>query len=267
MRTATSSISTLILAATLAGCNGAGPTMPASPSSIQDKTPSRTLVSDLPEFAPKINEVMIANSFDSVDPSFVIGSLVNTKDGTVHPMDNFLRNGVKPKLTPQTEVVFKNFIENSVAANASWLDFVKGQVNDKVHAEVTVTKIAKVTVDISDINRASLVKEQTKIPASKRNDYGIIIGYVDFLLAASYFKDSGAEIGSSGYGAKIGKNWYTKFEDSSAHHRIVAIWSPLPLALGITKSPMKGSMAEWTSEAIENNSLGIQKLHTLVLKY
>lgn len=268
MRILLNTVITIILAFLLAGCNWFGPSKPApgSPTSTQEKTPSLVLASDLPEFAHESNEVKIADSFDSVDPSFVIGALVNKKDGTVRSLDNFLKKGAKPKLTPQTEVVFKNFIENSVAVNASWLDFVKGQVNDKVHAEVTVTKSAKVTADISDIDRASLVTELLKVPSDKLNDYGIIIGYIDFILSASYFQDSGAEVGASGYGAKIGGNWYTKFEDSSAHHRIVAIWSPLPFVLEITKSPVKGNLAKVTSKAIENNTLDVQRLNTLILK-
>lgn len=198
---------------------------------------SVTPVTQLPAFATQKNEVEIADSMNDVDPTWVLGSIVNIKTGEVRGLDNYLSQNAKPAVISQAEVVFKNFIENSIAVNAGWLDFLKAQVSDTVRAEVSVIKTSKVTMKNHDINRAKLKKELGKIPKETLNNYGMIIGYIDFVLTAALFKDFGTDGNLSGYGAKIGGKWYSKYENTSAHHRVVAIWSPLPFVIGTLEQP------------------------------
>ncbi len=47
--------------------------------------------------------------------------------------------------------------------------------------------------------------------------------YIDFVLTATLFKDFGTDGNVSGYGAKIGGKWYSKFENTLAYHRVIAI--------------------------------------------
>lgn len=246
----------------LYGCNG-NPSKPDAPTALN--IPELTgIAATLPQFAKEENEVQIADGFNDVDPSWVVGALVNTKTGKVRALDSYLKTDAKLKTTPQAEIAFKNFIENSAAANAAWLEFVKAEVNDKTRAEVTVTKTAKVTADSTSIDKQKLLTELTKIPASTRADYGVIIGYVDFVLAATYFRDSGANGSVSGYGAKIGGNWYSKYENSASHHRIVAIWSPLPFVLDVIDSQKSKDLSKATLEAISSGKLNIQRLQSII---
>ncbi|MBI4207137.1 MAG: hypothetical protein HY527_19110 [Betaproteobacteria bacterium] len=166
-----------------------------------------------------MNEVEIADSMNDVDPTWVLGSIVNFKTGKVRGLDNYLSQNAKPAVTPQTDVVFKDLIENSVAAKAAWLDFLRGQLNDKVRAELSVIKTSKVTMKNADVDKQKLTAELQKIPKDERADYGLIIGYINFVLTASLFKDFGADSAASGYGAKIEGSWFTKFENTSAHHQ------------------------------------------------
>lgn len=243
----------------IAGCNGTLPSAPSTPPSgisLPDVKPAASL----PQFNREENEVQIADSFNDVDPSWVLGSLVHLETGKVRGLDNYLKSDAKPKVTPQSEIAFKDFVENSVAANASWLEFLKTQVNDKVRAEVAVTKTAKVTIDSGSIDKTALLKELRKIPANTRAKYGVIIGYIDYMLTASLFRDSGMEGGVSGYGAKIGGNWYSKYENTKAHHRIVAVWSPLPFVLDVVETGKNRDLVKATAEALSNKTLDIQPL-------
>lgn len=242
---------TIVLSSVLAGCNGTIPTRSELP------LPDIKAASQLPQFTKEENEVQIADSFNDVDPSWVLGSLVDLKTGKVRGLDNYLKQEAKAKVTPQSEVAFKDFIENSVAVNAAWLSFLSARVSDSVRAEVTVAKTAKVTIDSGNIDKAALLKELKSIPADRRADHGIIIGYVDFVLTASLFKNTGAEGGATGYGAKIGGNWFSKSENTSAHHRIVAIWSPLPFVLDVVESGAKKDLAKATAEAISARAIAI----------
>lgn len=255
-------IVSIIFCFALAGC------WPIKPDQNPDKKSASTPIPDvrdiaatLPQFAKKENEVQIAAGFNDVDPSWVIGALVDTKSGKVRSLDSYLKKSANLRTIPQGEVAFKNFIENSAAVNAEWLSFVQGKVSDTVRAEVTVTKISKVTADSSSIDKNKLLAELRGIPASDRAGYGVIIGYVDFVLSAAYFRNSGADASVSGYGAKIGGNWYSKYEDSAAHHRIVAIWAPLPFVLEVVQSPVTKDLAKATAEAIDSGRLNVRRLN------
>lgn len=234
-------------------------------------------VTQLPAFVKQENEVEIADSMNDVDPTWILGSLVNTKTGEVRGFENYLSQNAKPAVTPQTELVFKNFIENSIVVKAGWLDFLTAQVSDTVRAEVSVIKTSKVTVKNIDIDRAKFKEELAKIPKEVLNGYGMIIGYIDFVLTAALFKDFGTDGNLSGYGAKIGGKWFDKFENTSAHHRVIAIWSPLPFVLGTleqsgTRIASKGEEKPTTvsidlekamQEAIERGTVKVKPLGTI----
>lgn len=253
-----------LLAVVIAGCNH----MPAKPDGTTGgiQLPDKELVKQLPSFSKQMNEIEIAGSMNDVDPTWVLGSIVDIRTGTVRGLDNYISKDAKPMVTPQTEVVFKDFVENSLSASAGWLDFLKGQMNDLIKAEVSVVKTSKVTVKNSEIDKTRLVSEAKKIPQSERSYYGVIIGYVDFVLNASLFKDSGAEAGASGYGAKISGKWYSKFENTSAHHRVIAIWAPLPFVLDVIQRPaMKPrDLDKVTSEAVKQGTLSVKQIEKAV---
>lgn len=67
--------------------------------------PNAAVVTTLPVFARQQNEVEIADSMNDVDPTFVLGSIVNTKSGQVFGLNNYLSASAKPTVTLQSEVV------------------------------------------------------------------------------------------------------------------------------------------------------------------
>ena len=254
---------------TLAGCGffPLAPTPPAEPPIGKNNSridlPDVQLISELPQFAKELNEIQIADSFNSVDPSWVIGALIEKNTGNVYPLDNFLKAGAKPKTTPLSEIVFKNLIENSATAKANWLDFTKASVNSNTKAEVTVAKISNVSINSNNIDKAVIISHFKDIPKSERDKYGVIIGYSDFVLSATYFRNSGAEAIASGFGAKIEGNWYSKSENSSLQHRIIAVWSPLPYVIDAIHSPAKKDLTDSTSEAIKDGKIEIQEIQEI----
>lgn len=240
----------------LSGCSDGS--KPGQQIPIPDTKP----IAQLPAFAKQENEIEVADSMNDVDPTWVLGSIVNIKTGMVRGLDNYLSPSAKPVVVPQTEVVFKDFIENSLAANAAWLDFLSAQLNDKVRAELSVIKTSKVTMKNEDLDKKKLVSELQKISRPERADYGIIIGYIDFVLSASLFKDFGTEARGSGYGAKIGGSWYSKFENTSANHRVIAIWSPLPFVVDnlIKPAVLLKNLDKATLHAVAKGELNIKPL-------
>lgn len=247
-----------------AGCGGGKPNRPQA--SVGLALPDLQVAASLPQFAKEVNEVQIADSFNDVDPSWVIGALVNIKTGKIYALDSYLKADAKPVITPQTEMVFKNFIENSVAANAQWLEFVKTEVSDTTRAEVSVAKTAKVTINSQSVDKAELLRQLQASQISSRDDYGVVIGYTNYVLSAAYFRNSGAGGSVSGYGAKIGGNWYSKSENSSAQHRIVAVWSPLPFVIEAVSKNVSVDLSGVTSEAVKDRKLDLRKLEATSLK-
>lgn len=252
----------------LLGCNNIG-SIQNQPQESEKKgdLPSVKPAESFPIFAEGPNEVQIADSFNEVDPTFVIGALVNVKNGTIYALDSYLTKNPKLVTLPLKEIAFKDFVEDSVVANAQWLSFLKGQVNAKCKAEVLVAKSSKVTTPISSIDVNKLRRELEQIPVEKRQDFGLVIGYIDYLISASMFRDYGAEGKVSGYGAQIGATWYSKAENLNSEHRLIAIWSPLPFIVSVIadKAAPGGLSVELdlekaTMEAIKNGQLTMAPL-------
>lgn len=251
----------VVLPVVLSACGGSTPTpTPPTARAPGDGLPNVTLAQTLPQFAKEVNEIQIADSFNDVDPSWVIGALVELQTGKIFALDSYLKATAKPSAAPQTEVVFRSFIDNGVAVNAQWLEFVKAEVNDNTRAEVSVTKTVKVSIDSQSIDREQLLRQlrnnKIAVPAS----YGVIIGYVNYALSATYFKNTGASGTVSGYGAKIGGNWYSKSEHSRIQHRIVAVWSPLPFVVDAVANGLPGNLDGVTSKALKENRIAVQPL-------
>lgn len=238
-----------------AGCHSR-PHKPEGPTSITNVEPAK----HLPAFAKQQNEVEIADSMNDVDPSWVLGSIVNISTGRVRGLDNYLSPNAKPLVTPQTEVIFKDIIENSLAVNSSWLVFLRASLSDKVRAELSVIKTSKVTMKNEDVDKKKLTNELQRIRPQDRENYGVIIGYIDFVLSASLLKDFGTDAGASGYGAKIGGKWFSKFENTSAHHRVVAIWSPLPFVVeSVSSRTPTSDLEKELQEAINKGVVRIDR--------
>ncbi len=219
-----------------------------------------TPVDKPPSFTQQVNEIQISTSMNDVDPSWVLGSIVNLKTGEVRGMDNYLVPNAEPLITPQTEVVFRNIIENSLAVEGSWLGFLSSSLSKNVRAELSVIKASKSTIRNQDVDEVKLMKELRTILLDQRADYGLIIGYVDFVLSATLYRDLGAEGSASGYGAKIGGKWYTKQENTSAQHRVVAAFSPLPFIEQILASNAApdSSLEKATLTGIESGAVQIK---------
>jgi hypothetical protein len=244
----------------LAACGGSKTGEPQQTKQTGIVLPDITPAVELPQFAPEINEVQIADSFNDVHPSWVIGALVNVKTSKVHSLDGFLKKDANPTVTPQTEVVFKNFIENGVAAQAQWLEFVKAEVSDTTRAEVSVTRASKVTIDSENIDKQQLVRWLTANSIAPRDDYGVIIGYTLYILSAAYFRNTGANASLAGYGAKIGGNWFSKAENSRMHHRIVAVWAPLPFVIENAAKALPENLTVEATNAAKLGKLQVKKL-------
>ncbi|MCD9114685.1 hypothetical protein [Pseudomonas bijieensis] len=260
-----------VLAATIlmSGCihkpvNPDGGKSPVVDKKGELNVPDTKLVSQLPDFVREENEIQIADNFNHVDPSWVIGALVNRETKMVHAMDSFLKKDAKPKLTPSSEVVFKELVDNSITINNEWLAFIKATISSNARAEVTVMRTGDVSVLSESIDKAGLINHTINIPKSERDKYGIIIGYSDYLLSAAYFRNFGVSGAASGFGAKIDGNWFSKAENASVQHRIVAVWAPLPYVLEVIKKTDTTDLTKSTTEAINQGNIQVEKIPELI---
>ena len=220
--------------------------------------------SELPVFAKQENEIEIADSFKGMDPTMVLGAIVERVNGRVRSFDTFLKDDAKTEIKPVSELAFKDFLENSVVADAEWLTFVKVQVNDSTRAEVTVTEVSNASIGVSSIDKDKVQAFAQSIAKNSREDYGVVIGYRDFVVSASLFKEQGIEGKLSGYGAKIGGKWFGKHEGVSADHRVVAVWSPLPFVIEKISSSdstiRAASLTTLTDKALKDKNIHIRPL-------
>lgn len=253
----------------MSGCihqpiNSEGGKSPVIDKKGELNVPDAKLVSQLPDFVREENEIQIADNFNHVDPSWVIGALVNRETRMVHAMDSFLKKDAKPKLTPSSEVVFRELVDNSITSNSEWLTFIKATISSNTRAEVTVMRTGDVSVLSENIDKAGLIRHTMNIPKSDRDKYGIIIGYSDYLLSAAYFRNFGVSGAVSGFGAKIDGNWFSKAENASVQHRIVAVWAPLPYVLEIINKTNTADLTKSTAEAIDQGNIQVEKIPELI---
>ena len=239
----------------LAGCNG---------REVLPELPNIKVASELPAFTDEKNEIEIADSFTSADPTMVLGALVNLENGEVRSFDSCLKEGTAVEKTAVAELAFKDFLENSVVADAEWLTFLEGHVSSSIRAEVTVTEAAKALIALSDVDEEKLQKLARTVPAENRERYNVIVGYRDFVISASLFKAQEIDASVSGYGAKIGGKWYGEQKHTSTDHRVIAMCSPLPFVIdraGSADSTIRAvPLTTLTLEAMESDRLRIRPL-------
>lgn len=259
---------TLLMMVAVSLCAGC-----ANPGTHGDELPlpNVAVASELPVFKKQQNEIEIADSFNNMDPTMVLGAIVELKTRTIRSFDSVLKDGAKTERKAVSELTFKNFLENSVVAQAERLSFLKGQINDAIRAEVVVTEVASATLSVSAIDREKMDTLTLAIPQDNRCDYAVVVGYRDFLISANLFKDQGIEGNASGYGAKISGKWFGKFENSTTDHRIVAIYSPLPFVVEKTWTADARlpdvSLPEATQRAMEAGYLDIGSAATTTKSY
>ena len=244
------SLASVAIAFLLASVAVAGETArkpaPTLPASLEDVQPEKSL----PPIGARPNETRIADDFVDVDPTFVIGALLDRTSTEVRTFDGFLRADAKPTTTVLNEILFKHFVENSLMLSADWFGFVSGQLNDKTRAEVSILKVARVTTPASALDLAKAGSFAKSLPPQDRDRYGVIIAYVDYVLTASFFRDRGREAKAGGFGVKIGGAWYQKEEATTATHRLLAIWTPLSAlqAQGVEPASLEQTLRAAVSE-------------------
>lgn len=231
---------------------------------VPGNLPNIKPASELPVFTKHVNEIEIADSFNNTDPTMVLGVIVERTNGLVHSFDSFLKDDAQTERKSVSEIAFRDFLENSVVAEAEWLTFLKGQVNDSTRAELTVTEISNASISISSINKDKLQAFAQTIAKEKRDDYGVVIAYRDFVVSASFFKEQAIEGNVNGYGAKIGGKWFGKHEGLSADHKVIAVWSPLPFVIDNVSSSNSSirtmPLTTLTEKALEDGKIRISPL-------
>lgn len=212
--------------------------------------------SKVPSIIARKNEVAIASSFVG-NPEAVLGALLDTESGELLLLERYVSNSAKPRIDTKAELVFKDLVEKNVAAAADYLGIVSGSLDDKKKAEVTLTRNSYVSLAMTDLKQAELEK---KIRAMKPEDlahYGLVIGYTDYLLTATYFVEAGKKAEAKGFGANVGGKWYNRSEGSTTTRTVVAQYAPLRLVTPVLKSSATSavSLQSLLDSSIENTDL------------
>jgi hypothetical protein len=196
--------------------------------------PKIAIVRDgLPALAnPAYGEVMLSGNDALLEPAWLIGSLRDGATGQVLKWNNYLLPDAKPNVKLLTDTVFEGFVDSSAAAKAEWLSTVKLSSSDRAVAEVVVTRVSVTSVGPKQIDRARLWQEIVqRLPADQQNRYGVVIAYVDIAITSTRFQHYEAEADVTGYGGRIGGDWYYKDKQKTTDHRLVAISAPLQFAV------------------------------------
>ena len=184
----------------------------------------------LPTVTKFPNEKEIAGNFAYLEPNLVIGKIINLKNSQVMPLEGTLINEeTQPKVKFLNESVFRKFVEITSVSSNDWLNFVKDSIGKDTKAEISVTRVSSTYISPKDIDKEKIEKFTAKISSEDQNNYGVIIGYIEYVLSASFFRDSAAEGKLGAYGAQIGGKWFNRIESSATDHRLTAIWSPFPI--------------------------------------
>ncbi|GAA3530901.1 hypothetical protein [Zobellella aerophila] len=172
------------------------------------------------------NELEIAKSFVDSDPTFVLGSVVNTSTGQVQ-WQTYLKSDAEPKIDIKTELWEQKLVEKNLAASASYLSFISGSLTDKKKAEVILIKNSVTKAKRSDIDFTSLKTKLDSIPSGEIANYGLIVQYTDFVLTATLFEEAEKKADAKGYGAKISGKWHNKVDNKDMDRVVVATFFPL----------------------------------------
>ena len=187
----------------------------------------------LPPLAnPAYGEVLLSGNEALLEPAWLIGSLRDSVTGQILKWNNYLLPDAKPNVKLVTEPVFEGFVDHSAVAKAEWLSAIKGQMEDRAVAEVVVTRVSVTSVEPRQIDQQRLVTEIVKrLPPEQQGRYGVVIAYIDVAITATRFQHHEIDGDFSGYGGRLGGEWYYKDQQKSTEHRLVAISAPLQFAV------------------------------------
>jgi hypothetical protein len=228
----------------------------------------------LPALAnPAYGEVMLSGNDALLEPAWLVGSLRDGATGQVLKWNNYLLPDAKPNVKLLTDTVFEGFVDSSAAAKAEWLSTVKLQAEERAVAEVVVTRVSVTSVGPKQIDRTRLFQEIVqRLPPDQQNRYSVIIAYIDIAITATRFQHYDVEGDVTGYGGRIGGDWYYKDKQKSTDHRLVAISAPLQFALTAFAAPSAAGPAakekpcyELVSDAIKQGRLPAEKNELLAV--
>ncbi len=231
-------------------------------NSAMNKFPNVSVLDELPSLAKDKNQSIISGNFVDMDPSWVIGSLLDIENGEVLPLNNIKSDKADPVVKLLGELTFSDFIDNSLIASTNWLTFIKGSVSNDKRTELTVTKLLTVTIKNTDIDDNKL-RRFVKNHKDKKSKYGVIIGYIDYGVTAKSFKHSAANTLANGYGANIEGKWYSKTGKDYTDHRLVAMWAPLSLVEDTAGDNNPQVLNEVVQDAIEKKEVIIDKVDSV----
>lgn len=218
----------------------------SAPGSASDVKP----IMELPKLENGPNETLVNSSFKDMDPTWVAGALINTREAKLYQLSNCLKTDAKPQVTTLGEVVVDDFIENSLALSCGWLTFLKAELNDKTRVELSIVRSGRMSIPNSAIDWQKLMMQMAQIPKEKQQDYGIVIGYVDYIVTAKLFTDAGNSSKAGAFGVTIGHTWYSKSGNTRADHRVQVVWAPISIA-EIARSQPKADLNALAVKALQ----------------
>lgn len=157
----------------------------------------------------------------------------------------------------KTEQKFRTLVEKGVASSASYLGAVSASLDDKTLAEVSLTKNSYVSISQKDLKTDALKAKIAQYKDSEINNYGLVIGYTDYIITATLFTASEKKAEAKGFGANVGGKWYSKSENTSTDRTVVALYTPLKILTPVLKSNSKSSepLANILAPAIKNSNI------------
>jgi hypothetical protein len=176
------------------------------------------------------------------DPSLLIGSLINIKDLKIFMLgsDNCLTKDAKPVSRLINEKpVYNHIISDSLVSNVDFLSFLKVNASESNKVELCVNRIYLVDIEQKYLDELK-IKKNPRLKRVNPEDWGVIVGYSDYLISANIYSSKGSGGDLNAYSVSIGGKLYKKELVTEAKHKIEAIWAPIPFIEKIINDRVQG---------------------------
>jgi len=192
-----------------------------------------------------LNEVEVAGSFRDQDVAWILGALVDLESGAVDALSQgVLASRAETVIKSDAETFFDEIVDVTTSGYADLFGAADIDASSSTKTQAKVTRVSSVGFRQEALDRQRLEELRQGCGTSERK-LGVILGFSDYLIEATSYRQVDTQGEVSGAGVKVNGKWYSKSESKLIDHRLVATISSL---CALVSDPQFGASAS-SSEA------------------
>lgn len=174
-----------------------------------------------------LNEVEVAGSFRDQDVAWILGALVDLESGEVDALSQgVLASRAETVIKSDAETFFDEIVDVTTSGYADLFGAADIDASSSAKTQAKVTRVSSVGFRQEALDRQRLEELRQDCGTSERK-LGVILGFSDYLIEATTFRQVDTQGEVSGAGVKVNGKWYSKSESKLIDHRLVATISSL----------------------------------------